>query len=295
VAVERRLVWILGSPRTGSTWLLNLLGLDPRVITIDEPTVGLHLATLMLDMISVRPRRVPVDQMRVNDVRADLPSYFFSRRYERAWRPGLRDLLHDRLRAEVLDQARSHGIADPIAVIKEPVGSQGADVLMSLLPRSRMIFLLRDGRDVIDSELDAFTEGGWIAEMIPGFESAEQDRLSFVNSRAQAWLCRTAAVQRAFDDHDPRLRMTLRYEDLLRDPGAALASLVGWLGLSMDDQRIRDAVDATDVRQVDPSQRGRGRFVRAATPGLWRENLSGTEQRLIEELMGPKLRELGYR
>jgi hypothetical protein len=293
-AVERRLVWILGSPRTGSTWLMNLLAVDRRVVKVDEPTVGLHVGALMLDWVSVRPRRIPVEQMRVNDVRAELPSYFFSRPYERTWRPGLRKLVIDRFRAEILDHARAAAIADPLAVIKEPIGSQGADILMSLLPRSRLIFLLRDGRDVIDSELDAFREGGWVAEMLPGFETAEQDRLSFVNSRAQAWLCRTAAVQRAFDAHSPELRRTVRYEDLLSDPESMIASLVEWLGLSADADRVREVVARMGFDRVDPAERGRGKFARAAKPGLWRENLTAEEQRLIEDLIGPNLRELGY-
>jgi hypothetical protein len=293
-AVEKRLVWILGSPRTGSTWLLNLLGFDRRVIKIDEPTVGLHVGALMLDWVSVRPRRIPLDRMRVNDARADMPSYFFSHRYERTWGPRLRALILGRLRAELTDEAVARGIADPIAAIKEPIGSQGADIMMSLLPRSRLVFLLRDGRDVIDSELDAFTEGGWVADMLPGFETVEGDRLSFVNSRAQAWLCRTEAVQRAFHDHQPELRTMVRYEDLLRDPGGTLESLVDSLGLDLDGERIREAVAATDFERIDPAERGPGRFARAATPGLWRETLSSDEQRLIDELMGPKLRELGY-
>jgi hypothetical protein len=39
---------------------------------------------------------------------------------------------------------------------------------------------------------------------------------------------------------------------------------------------------------------GPAEFARAATPGLWRENLSPEEQRLAEEIMGPRLADLGY-
>jgi hypothetical protein len=34
--------------------------------------------------------------------------------------------------------------------------------------------------------------------------------------------------------------------------------------------------------------------MRAATPGLWRENLTEDEQRTMHEIMGAKLAELGY-
>jgi len=40
--------------------------------------------------------------------------------------------------------------------------------------------------------------------------------------------------------------------------------------------------------------RGPDKIFRAAQPGLWRENLSADEQEVVEGVMGPKLRELGY-
>jgi hypothetical protein len=41
-------------------------------------------------------------------------------------------------------------------------------------------------------------------------------------------------------------------------------------------------------------RRGERSFTRAAKPGLWRENLDSSERDLLEDLLGPKLRELGY-
>ena len=40
--------------------------------------------------------------------------------------------------------------------------------------------------------------------------------------------------------------------------------------------------------------RGKRNGVRAASPGLWRENLSAAEQEAMQEILGPKLAELGY-
>jgi hypothetical protein len=293
-SLERRLTWILGSPRSGSTWLTGMLSADPRAIAIDEPTVGVHLGVLMLDYVSVRPDRVPADQLRVNDVRAELPSYFFSRRFESAWRPPLRRLLLERLRAEVAEAARARGIGDPLVLIKEPSGSQAAEIIMSLLPRSRMIFLLRDGRDVIDSELDAFREGGWVARRLAGYRTSEDDRTAFIKARAHSWLCRTIAVERAYEAHGPDLRRLIRYEDLLADPTRHVQALATWLRLDTDPERLAERVRETAFEELDPSDRGPGQFARAASPGAWRENLTPEEQRLIDEIIGEKLAALGY-
>ena len=44
---------------------------------------------------------------------------------------------------------------DDYLIIKEPNGSVGASLMMEALPESRMIFLMRDPRDVVASRLDA--------------------------------------------------------------------------------------------------------------------------------------------
>jgi len=41
-------------------------------------------------------------------------------------------------------------------IIKEPHGSLAADTISECLPNSKIIILLRDGRDVLDSEVDGF-------------------------------------------------------------------------------------------------------------------------------------------
>ena len=42
--LESRLVWLFGSPRSGSTWLLQMLGEHPRIVPINEPLIGFHLS-----------------------------------------------------------------------------------------------------------------------------------------------------------------------------------------------------------------------------------------------------------
>lgn len=313
-ALESRLTWILGAPRTGSTWLLRLLihpwilargtmsGMRaplpgrrrtlPNVVPIDETYLLNHLAPLrpFPDRLSEQP---PTDAFVVNGDRRDDPGYFFSDDYEQAWQPELRRLVLARLHATSQRASREHGLTDPLVLIKEPNGSHAAELLMSLLPRSRMIFLLRDGRDVVDSMLDARAAGGWVEPGNVDMSDPAQ-RLAYVRRQARLWLNATTAVQGAYAAQPEELRRTVRYEDLLSDPLATLGPLAGWLGLNRDDDALRESIEANAFEAIPRRLRGPGTPRRAATPGLWRENMTAAEQDAMLEIIGPRLAELGY-
>src|SRR5436190_1166923 len=105
---------------------------------------------------------------------------FFAESYRDAWEPRLRELLLARFYAHT--RAVKPGVPPERAIvaIKEPHGSQSADLLMRVLPTSRLLFLLRDGRDVVDSELAANAKGGWVTDEWPGAPGLrERDRLAF--------------------------------------------------------------------------------------------------------------------
>lgn len=290
-ALEAGLVWLFSSPRSGSTWLLNLLRTNPRVVGIDEPGIGAHLGLFAHAITGLQADDYDVDQMLFHQANVARPDYFFSKRYEAAWRPSLRELILSRIDAQV----RDHGsLPDPLVVLKEPNGAQVADVLLSLMPTARLIFLVRDGRDVLDSWLDSLEPGGWATQYGRGAVVGEQDRLRFLVGRAHEWVCRIEAVQRACRAVPAENHMIVRYEDLLSDSVGGLSALLRWLGLESSDEEVRSAVDKLDFAALPENVRGRGQFARAATPGLWRQNLSEHEREVIEGVMGERLRDLGY-
>ncbi len=180
-------------------------------------------------------------------------------------------------------------------MVKEPNGSHGADVVMSILLRSRMIFQLRDGRDVIDSMLHARSDGGWLSGPDrPGRIQRESERLGFVRRHSRLWVNRTLAVQRAYDAHPPELRIAIRYEDLRSDTVGTLRPLVDWLGVDRSDEELEAAVAALAFEAYPTRAKGPTKPLRAATPGLWRENMSDEERRVMNEIMGETLERLGY-
>jgi hypothetical protein len=321
--LESKLVWIYGSPRSGSTWLLEML-CDPLRLDRDShlgfswgpgwkgpalalPVNGLqvsgHLApgifgaassaeTLETEDATILPRTL-------NREVGSFPGYAFSTAYEEVWRPEARRLTLVRLHA-VIDRARQAGLdlpaGIPLVVIKEVDGSHAADVVMSLFPRSRIVFLVRDGRDVIDSLLDASRPDGWLAKKgwgRQGFDT-EEERLEWVREACRVWTARMNVCLQACRSHDPDRRLQVRYEDLLADTPGCLGDLERWLELPSGPKRMETIAGRHSFAAVPDAMKGAGRIHRSATPGGWRDGLTPEEQTVAHEIMGDRLAELGY-
>jgi len=314
--LESKLVWIFGSPRTGSTWLLEMLchpleakrseplgfswppGWEEPVpaLAVDEFLISSHLAPHQGRVVDILGAPFPAT---LNGLFGRRSSYAFSNEFADVWRPEARRLTLVRLHA-IVERARAAGlpVVDglPVLVIKEVNGSHAADLIMSLFPRSKMIFLLRDGRDIVDSLLDANSPDGWLTRTglgRGGFES-DAERFEWVRETCRNWTARINVCSRAYESHDPELRTRVRYEDLLADTPARLRDLARWIGLPSEQSRIDEIVEAHSFEAVPEQRKGKGKRRRAATPGHWRESLTPDEQRLAQEIMGERLTELGY-
>ena len=308
-AFESRLVWIFGSPRTGSTWLLRLLifplrltksssgskmrrraSVQPVAVPIDEPYLPSHLTPVINEFAEPGAGGFLLRETRPGD-----PNYFFAGAFAEYWRPEVRRLILTRLHAQAELAAREHSLDDPFVVVKEPNGSHGADVVMSILPRSRMIFQLRDGRDVIDSMLHAQSGRGWRVGGPAGLAGIQpEERLEFVRGNSRLWVNRTLAVERAYEAHPPELRIAIRYEDLRADTMGTLRPLIDWLGATRSDEELEAPVAALAFEAYPARAKGPTKDLRAASPGLWRENMTDTERQVMNEIMGETLERLGY-
>jgi hypothetical protein len=92
----------------------------------------------------------------------------------------------------------------------------------------------------------------------------------------------------------PGPTLTLRYEDLLASPAERLGEVFDWLGLPVGAPDVARIVENHAFDSIAAEKRGSEQFYRAATPGLWRENLTEAEQDAVRRVIGPKLAELGY-
>ena len=264
------------------------------VIPVNEPLIGHYLSPFLSDRPAAGPEGLGADDFTLRLVQRNNSSQFFADEFRDAWLPGLARLMRERFYAHALRYPARAPLDRSLVVIKEPNGSQSADLIMEALPRSRLLFLLRDGRDVVDSELAASQRESWVGRLSPAYTGVPEDRrLDFVVQSAYKWLWRTELVEDVFARHQgPKHR--LRYEDLLAEPERHVRAIVEWLGLAADEAWLRDVVERKAFDRMPAEATGSREFYRAATPGLWRENLTEEERAALERVIGPKLRELGY-
>jgi hypothetical protein len=288
---EDRITWIMGSSRSGSTWLLRMLRELDGVIGINDPHIGHHLGVWRPVALAWA---AATERPQLNDLRElkrDKPDYFFSDRYRDAWLPALRELILARFGAQIADE---HGDGDgqPSLVVKEP-GSHAATMLFEAFPASRLIFLLRDGRDVVDSWLDGYRAGAWAIEE-GAFPVAREGRLALIEWLSSVWAYRTRVVADAYAERESDRRVRVRYESLLANPVGELERIVAMLGVAVDRATLREVAARHDYEELPPRVRGAGQEIRSASPGGWRRNLSRAEQKAMHEIMGPELKALGY-
>ena len=288
-----RLAWIFGSSRSGSTWLLRMLAALHRIVPIDDPHIGHHLGVWRPIPLAWATAKEPPKLGTLADYKREKRDYLFSDSYRDTWVPQLRELIATRFEAQTRDYAEeAGGIEEPIVVVKEP-GSHAADTIMDLFPESSLIFLLRDGRDVVDSWLDAYRDGSWATDE-GAYPLDDGGRPALIRWQSSVWLHRTEVVQETYARTDPDRRLLIRYEEMLERPVRALERIRGLLGLEAGREELERIARANDFSRVPEARRGAGREIRHAQPGGWADRMSREEILAMHEILAEKLDELGY-
>lgn len=123
-------------------------------------------------------------------------------------------------------------------------------------------------------------------------QNALLQRLGSWSAHVQSWL-----------DDCPLPLVRVRYEDLLRDPEATFRTLVHFVGLQTDDERIRRAVQASAFEALREQERtGRfregsmhaPRFFRRGAAGAWKDEMTEAQVARVVADHGSVMRRLGY-
>ena len=276
--LEKNLVWIFASPRSGTSWLANQL-LTYQTYQMDEPHIGFHLQSL----------GVLEDSQEIIESHKKRSSYFFCDEFKQTWNFYLRKLILNRIYVQFPDISKK-------IILKEPNGSFGADNLTDLLPSCKIILLLRDGRDVVDSLVDARSKKGWGAKESAGeFKNiTSTNRMSFIKRQSFSWKVRTQLLLRTYDKHVNNFRFKVKYEDLKKNTFQELIKIYDYIQVHISEEKIKEIVEKFSFEKIPEEEKGSGKITRFATPGKWKENFSEEEIKMMNDIMGETLKKLGY-
>lgn len=268
------IVWILGSGRSGSTWLARMMG-DVEGQTIwFEPHVG--------DLFD--PIRLKIER------RKGGKHFILGERYKDSWLKLIRAFVLQGARVRFPQMQGSDHL-----VIKEPSGSAAAPLLIEATPESRIVLLVRDPRDVAASWLGAHKKGGWVDEKLLRDGSRQRAPVDkqlndLVQRAAGRYLQNVGNAHKAYEAHKGR-KVLVRYEELRSDALGTMKRLYSELGIEVDGEELSEVVEKHSWESIPEEKKGEGKFYRKAAPGSWKEDLTSGQVEIVEQLTAPILKE----
>lgn len=272
---DKTILFVVGMPRSGTTWLQLLLSSHPQIVTGRET----HVFTRY-----VRPFLRAYDE-EVSEKEVDGLHIYFSRL----------ELIDEVLKPIVQKTLSKIAAKDSSAsvILEKTPGHVSSVPLMQKMfgTRVKVLHVIRDPRAVIAS-WRAVASKDW---------GAWADRS--VEDLAYKWARMQSRNSMRRDTLDANY-LELRYEDLLANPLSGLAGIFDWLKIDVDDATLARIVADNEISSLkqtattgdaaDPRREHRENFFRTGSARGWENELSSEEIATIVEMAGERMVELGY-
>jgi Sulfotransferase domain len=268
-------VWIFCSNRSGSTWLSSMMGEVEGHEVWNEPLVGKLFGDLYYVGAAGHQK---------------VKHYILGDYHKGSWLDSIQSFVLSEATARFPEVAE-----DGYLIIKEPNGSIGAPLLSEAMPASRVVFLVRDPRDVAASGLDAARKGSWQYENAAdrGWKRealADNQPDVWVRRRAQNYVRHAGKARDAYQAHKGP-KVLIRYEELRDDTLGTMERLYSTLRIEVGEEDLARAVDKHAWENIPENEKGQGKFYRKAKPGGWREDLTPAQVEIVEQVSAPLLKE----
>jgi hypothetical protein len=272
---SENVVWIFCSNRSGSTWLSSMMGEIEGHEVWNEPLVGKLFGDLYYAGAAGHQK---------------VKHYILGDYHKGSWLDSIQSFVLSEATARFPEVAEGGYL-----IIKEPNGSIGAPLLSEAMPASRVIFLVRDPRDVAASGLDAARKGSWQYENAAdrGWKRealADNQPDVWVRRRAQNYVRHAGKARDAYEAHKGP-KVLIRYEELRDDTLGTMERLYSTLGIEVGGGDLARAVEKHAWENIPQKEKGQGKFYRKAKPGGWREDLTPGQVEIVEQVSAPLLKE----
>lgn len=271
--------FIVGCQKSGTTWVQKLLDAHPHVVCRGEA----HLADTLLKLL--QQAFAAYNQSQLQRRRSAQPFLLQDSDLKGSLRLLFAQLLQRYLAAEREPQAIL-AVGD-----KTPEHANSIRLLAELLPGSKFIHIIRDGRDGVASgwaHLQRIGEAGKFATLAEYAEYFAQHHWKPYILNAHAAGCDL-----------PGRFIELKYEDLHADPLPWTQRLLRFLGVDDGADVASSCIDAASFDRLSGGRAAgdedRSSHFRKGIVGDWRTQLDADAVRRFESHAGELLSQLGYR
>lgn len=261
---DKQFVFIIGAPRSGTTWLHRMLSAHAMVASV-APELTLFSKYLAPGADHFKRETYHRDR---GDWKQGLPVLYTQEEFDGALRSIVGDVYG---RVLAMNPGASH------IIDKHPHYARTVDLIDHLLPTSRFVHIIRDGRDVAVSTMSTHRRLG----------HGQGD----IYNASRVWHECITQARASGAKLGPDRYLEVRYEDLMADPVARLSPVFRFCGLPATVEEVSRITAEYDIERKQLSK-GEPRGAKVAE--AWRQKLDLKQRYLMDRYVGHLLKELGY-
>jgi hypothetical protein len=264
---DRQLLLVVGAPRSGTSWLHRMLATHPSVAALDkELTTFIYLA-LWDDLFHAE--KANMDQRRWDQ---GAPLLYG----EQEFQEHLRSMAHHAYGRVLSTRPNATHVLD-----KHPNYALHIPLINRLFPSSKVVHIIRDGREVVVSMMSA--------KRRIGFGEAE------IHGATRHWANNLMRARRDGSALGPGRYMEVRYEDMRTATQDHLAAVFNFCGLHSNATEVQRIAAEFNIenRQVSRGDTSLN-ALRSIPDAIWKNKLSLEERWTMDRMAGHLLQELGY-